>query len=254
MAYAITGRTSPSSAESGYEPPGSQTGIVSPTFKSWQSKKLAKQITYNPKKAKQILTKAGFKLNNGVFETKSGKPLSFTMINISGYTDWIQSASIVQDELKAIGIKVTPAEHFRQCLRRRDLQRPLPTRIRRQRGGRADPVLRDAARALLADLRPDRQGGVLELERYSNPEVRQADRPIRNDDEPSKQNSIVEQIEGLMVRDVPVIPVTEAVDWYEYNTRSITGWVTTGNAYAKPSAYADPRLGRRGLTHLKPKG
>ena len=108
MAYAINRPHVAKLGESGYEPPGSQTGIVSPTFKSWQSKKLAKQITYNPKKAKQILTKAGFKLKNGVFQTKSGKPLSFTMINISGYTDWIQSASIVQDELKAIGIKVTP--------------------------------------------------------------------------------------------------------------------------------------------------
>ena len=29
------------------------------------------------------------------------------MLNISGYTDWIASANIVQEELKAIGIKIT---------------------------------------------------------------------------------------------------------------------------------------------------
>ena len=107
MAYAINRPHVAKLGESGYEPPGNQTGIVSPTFKSWLNKKLAKKVAYNPTKAKSILTKAGFKLKNGVFQTKSGKPLSFTMLNISGYTDWIASASIVQDELKAIGIKIT---------------------------------------------------------------------------------------------------------------------------------------------------
>src|SRR5207302_1590858 len=50
---------------------------------------------------------SGFKLKKGFFYTKSGKPLSFTMINIAGYTDWIASAGLVQDELKKIGIKIT---------------------------------------------------------------------------------------------------------------------------------------------------
>src|SRR5438046_10497664 len=46
-------------------------------------------------------------MNGGVFQTKSGKPLSFTMINIGGYSDWVASAQIVAENLKAIGIKVT---------------------------------------------------------------------------------------------------------------------------------------------------
>jgi peptide/nickel transport system substrate-binding protein len=56
-----------------------------------------------------------------------------------------------------------------------------------------------------------------------------------------------------MVRDVPIIPITEGVDFYEYNTKSITGWVTPGNAYAKPSPYEVPDWGVV-LTHLRPKG
>src|SRR5437588_6434282 len=107
MAYAIDRARVSQIGEYGYEPAANQTGIVTPTFKSWLNKGLAKKFSYNPTKAKQILTKAGYKLKGSVFYTKTGKPLSFTMVNIGGYSDWVLSAQIVQQELKAIGIKVT---------------------------------------------------------------------------------------------------------------------------------------------------
>ena len=56
-----------------------------------------------------------------------------------------------------------------------------------------------------------------------------------------------------MVRDVPIIPITEGVDWYQYNTKSLGGWVTKKNAFAKPAAYEVPDWGVM-LLHLKPKG
>jgi peptide/nickel transport system substrate-binding protein len=56
-----------------------------------------------------------------------------------------------------------------------------------------------------------------------------------------------------MVSDVPVIPITESVDWYQYNTKDLSGWVTQQNAYARPSAFENPDWGVV-LLHLKPKG
>jgi peptide/nickel transport system substrate-binding protein len=56
-----------------------------------------------------------------------------------------------------------------------------------------------------------------------------------------------------MVNDVPVIPVTESVDWYQYNTKDLTGWVTTQDKYALPSAFEHPDWGVV-LLHLRPKG
>jgi peptide/nickel transport system substrate-binding protein len=43
-----------------------------------------------------------------------------------------------------------------------------------------------------------------------------------------------------MVTDIPVIPITEGVDWYQYNTKDLTGWVTQSNPYAQPAAYVYP--------------
>ena len=253
MAYAINRPHVAALGESGYEPPGNQTGIVSPTFKSWENKKLANQVTYNPKKAKQILTKAGFKLKNGVFQSKSGQPLSFTMINISGYDDWIASASVVQDELKAIGIKVTTSNissnaydddtfngHFQLAYDGNEAGGPSPYYEMRQElySKNSAPIGKQASS---------------NWERYYNKNVDKLIESYAKTTSLSKQHSIVNQLESAMVKDVPIIPITEGVDFYEYNTKSVTGWVTPKNPYAKPSPYEVPDWGVV-LAHLKPTG
>ena len=43
-----------------------------------------------------------------------------------------------------------------------------------------------------------------------------------------------------MVSDVPIIPVIESVDWFQYDTGTFSGWPTPGNSYAQPSPYAYP--------------
>ena len=34
-----------------------------------------------------------------------------------------------------------------------------------------------------------------------------------------------------------MIPTTESVDWFQYNTADILGWPTPTNPYAEPSPY-----------------
>jgi peptide/nickel transport system substrate-binding protein len=57
------------------------------------------------------------------------------------------------------------------------------------------------------------------------------------------QHNIVDQLEKVMLSQVPVIPVTEAVDWYQYDTQNIGGWVTPSDPYAQPAQYAWPDWG-----------
>ena len=54
-----------------------------------------------------------------------------------------------------------------------------------------------------------------------------------------------------VLADVPVIPVTEEVDWYQYSTSSFTGWATPSDPYAQPAAYNYPDWGQL-LLHLAP--
>jgi peptide/nickel transport system substrate-binding protein len=52
-----------------------------------------------------------------------------------------------------------------------------------------------------------------------------------------------------MLADVPIIPTTESVDWFQYNTSDIQGWPTKDNPYAQPAAYNVPDVEQL-LLHL----
>jgi peptide/nickel transport system substrate-binding protein len=45
-----------------------------------------------------------------------------------------------------------------------------------------------------------------------------------------------------MVDEIPFIPVTEGVDWYQYDTSHFSGWPTQSDAFAQPSPYQAPDL------------
>jgi peptide/nickel transport system substrate-binding protein len=80
-------------------------------------------------------------------------------------------------------------------------------------------------------------------ERYYNKSVDKLIEAYAATTDSAKQHDIIRKLEEAMVNDVPVVPVTEGVDWYQYNTKNISGWVTQGNPYAKPAAYEIPDWG-----------
>ncbi|MGH2908434.1 MAG: ABC transporter substrate-binding protein, partial [Solirubrobacteraceae bacterium] len=69
----------------------------------------------------------------------------------------------------------------------------------------------------------------------------------------SQQVHIIHQIQQIMVKQIPFIPTTEGVDWYQYDSTKIGGWPTQADPYAQPSPYAFPDDGQV-VTHLYPTG
>ena len=253
ISYAIDRQRVSQIGEYGYQPAANQTGIVTPTFSSWLKPGLDKVYDYDPNKAKQVLTDAGYKLKGGLFYTPSGKPLSFTMINIGGYSDWVASAQIVAQELKQVGIEVTAQNlssttydnnvytgNYELAYDGNEAYGPTPYYELRN-------ILYSPASAPIGKV------AASNWERYSNPDVDKLINEYATTTNLQEQKSIVGQIEEAMINDVPVIPVTEGVDWYQYNTGTLAGWVTKGSPYAQPAAYATPDWGVVAL-HLKPKG
>jgi peptide/nickel transport system substrate-binding protein len=253
IAYAIDRSRVAQIGEYGYQPAANQTGIVTPTFSSWVKPGLDKVYGYDPQKAIAILKGAGFKMSGGVFHTGSGKALSFSMVNIGGYSDWVASAQIVAQELKAVGIEVKAENlssttydndvytgHYQLAYDGNEAYGPSPYYELRNE-------LYSAGSAPIGKI------AASNWERYSNPVVDKAIKQYADTTDQATQKKIVWQLEEAMIRDVPIIPVTEGVDWYQYNTKTLGGWVTQQDPYAQPAAYAVPDWGVVAL-HLAPRG
>jgi peptide/nickel transport system substrate-binding protein len=253
MAYAIDRKKVSEIGEYGYEPPSNQTGIVTPTFESWLDPKLAHVYDYNPQKAIQTLQAAGYKKKGNLFYTPQGKPLSFRIINIGGYSDWVASVQVIQKQLAAVGIKITPENLSSTTYDADNYNGKFQLSYNGNESGGPAPYYELRQILYSKNSAPIGKPAATNWERYENPATDRLIEQYAATADPATQHEIVRKLQEVMVNEVPVIPVTEGVDWYQYNTRDLTGWVTPDNPYAQPAAYVNPDWGVV-LLNLKPKG
>jgi peptide/nickel transport system substrate-binding protein len=254
MAYAIDRPRVSQIGESGYEPPSNQTGIVTPTFSTWLDSSEAAAFggyKYDPAKAVQILTKAGFKKNSsGIFVSPSGQELSFSVLNQGGFSDWVASMQIIQADLKAVGIAITPVNLAGTDFDTRVYDGDFQLAYDSETGG-PTPYFELRQWLCSCNTAPIGKTASTNWERYSSPATDKLLGEYGATTSPTLQRSIVDKLEEVMLKDVPVIPVTESVDWYQYDTAAFSGWETPSDPYAQPAAYDTPDMGIT-LLHLKP--
>jgi peptide/nickel transport system substrate-binding protein len=246
MAYAIDRPQVSKIGEYSYEPGSNQTGIVLPTFSKWYDSGLAAKYgnaySYNPSKAISILKAAGYKRgSNGIFE-KDGKSLSFTMVNNGGFSDWVAAVNVVQANLKAVGIQVTP-DNLSDTTFLSDVEEGHYQLAYNWDVGGPGPYYELRELLYSPNGAPIGKAASSNFERYANKATDALIDQYAATTSSAVQHNVVDQLEKVMLSDVPVIPVTEAVDWYQYDTQHIGGWVTPSNPYAQPAQYAWPDWG-----------
>jgi peptide/nickel transport system substrate-binding protein len=245
ISYAINRSQVSTIGEDGYWPPANQTGIVTPTFTSVQDQAAVSQwgTAYDPAKAKALLKQAGYHLgSDGVMVNAAGQRLAFTVVNNSGFSDWVASVQVIQQNLAAVGISVTPRN-----LSANDFDNDLYTG-KFQLGYYDQQIFGPSPWYELnnwlnsANTAPVGQTAGSNYERYSNPAtdalLNQYTATAASDT--ATQQSILNKIQEVMVTQVPIIPVVEAVDWFQYDSGSFSGWPTASNPYAQPAAYNYP--------------
>jgi len=246
MAYAIDRPAVSAIGESGYEPPSNQTSIVKPTFSSWydssQAAAYGNAYTYDPAKAISILEAAGYKRgSNGIF-AKDGKSLSFTIINNGGFSDWVAAVNVVETNLKAVGISITP-DNLSNTTWLADLYTGRYQLAYSWDSGGPTPYYELRALLYSPNTAPIGTSAADDWERYINHTTDGLFEQYASTTSTAVQHTVIDELQKIMLDDVPVIPVTEAVDWYQYDTQSIGGWVTPSDPYAQPDQYAVPDWG-----------
>jgi peptide/nickel transport system substrate-binding protein len=244
FAYGIDRQRVSKIGESGYQPAANQTGIVLPTYKQWYDSAADQQAGYSADatKAGQALAQAGY---------GPAHPLTLHVITISGYTDWDASLQEIKQELAPLGIQLSiddlAGDTFNDRLQKGDFDLAYWSQV-----GGAGPYYELRQILYGANSAPLGQNAASNYERYSNPAVDKALDDFGQADE-ATQHQLLSTVQQAMLRDLPVIPTTESVQWYEYNTSSFTGWPTEQDQYALPAPWQFPD-NEQVLLHLAPKG
>ncbi|MGI9008032.1 MAG: ABC transporter substrate-binding protein [Streptosporangiaceae bacterium] len=255
MAYAINRGQASKLGEFGYEPASNQAGIVTPTFSKWldtsQAAGFGNNYAYNPAKAISILTKAGFTKGSDGIMAKGGQKLSFTLINNGGFSDWVNAVNVITADLKAVGIHISVQDLSSTSYEAKLYAGQYQLGYGAETGG-PSPYFELRQWLYSANSAPIGTAAGSNFERYSSKATDALINQFPGTTNPAQQQQIVSKLELVMLQDVPVIPVTEAVDWFQYDTSKFTGWPTPSNPYAQPAPYSYPDWAQL-LMHLTPK-
>jgi len=244
IAYSIDRDAVSKKGEHGYEPAGNQTGVLSPTFDSWIDKTQSDKYGYkfDPTKAAALLTQAGYtKGSSGIYQDASGKKLSFSIINIAGYTDWVASVQVIQDNLKQVGIEIKEQDlshdDYFNKLFNGQFQLAYGS-LSTSPGPNPYYELRNTLYSKTSAAIGETASG--DYQRWTDATTDKLIEDFGSTTDSSEQHKIMKQIQGIMLEEVPVIPVTESVAWYQYSTKGFAGWPTKDDAYAAPAPWNIP--------------
>jgi len=218
--------------EGGQQPAANQTGIVVPTFQKYYDQAAVAAAGYdkpNPDKAKAVLAGLGYTPAN---------PLELTIITITGYTDWDASLAVVKQQLKPVGIDLTVADLAQQTFDDRLYNGNFDLAYYGQAGG---PTPYYELRQMLysKNSAPIGKPASFNYERYLDKEVDALFDQYPSADE-AGQVEIIKKVGAAVLRDIPIIPTTESVNWFQYNTADIAGWPTENDPYCQPAAFNVP--------------
>jgi peptide/nickel transport system substrate-binding protein len=242
MAYAIDRNRVSLIGEYGYEPAANQTGIVVPTFAGWQDKAAAAKFnySYNPAKATALLEQAGAKKNGSGVYVLNGKPLSFDVINVGGNTDWVSSLEVIASEMKAVGIGINIDNLSQTDYVNKAYNGQFQLLYDTPPSAGPSPYYELRETLCSCNTAPIGKVASSNYERWQDPQTDALFKQFEATTDSATQHAVINKLQAIMLENVPVIPVTEGVAWYQYSTAKFAGWPTQQNAYASPAPYNWP--------------
>ena len=235
IAYALDRTQIAAIGEQGEEQAANQTGVITPTFNAFLNASALASSGYstpNTAKATQLLAEAGYSTSH---------PLSLTVKNTTGYSDWDADLQVAKQELAAIGINLTTVDEanntFTSDLDNGNFQLAFY-------GPPGGPTPYNELHLMLDSANYAAVGTAAQGDygRYKNSTVDGLFGQYAAATSLAGQEQAMEQIETYMINDVPLIPVVEAVDWFQYSTADLQGWPSASDPYAQPAPWNYPDL------------
>jgi len=231
MSLAVSRSVLGTEGEAGLENPVTNaTGLTLPTFSAWSAPvaNMTISATGNAAAAEQVLEKAGFtKGSNGIFQ-KGGKPVAITIISPSAYTDMSEVDSIAAQEMKAAGIDATFQGISVNAWNADVADGDFSVTEHWSNGGITPYNMYDG---WLDSSLASGTAATGDYERLNDPAINADLATLAGAETVAQQTAALVPIEQYVAANLPIIPLTTAAEWFEYNSQNYTGWPTQANPY-----------------------
>ena len=225
------------SGEAGFEQPASPTGLIPGQEKYLDPKYNGVLPTFpaaSSSQADQILASAGFtKGSDGIYADSHGHKLSFSVTVPGDYSDYVADLMIAQQNLQAAGIALSLNKVSDDAFR---TDRATGKFQLLMTGSFFGPTPYYFLEPLLHSTHIGGANGT-DWSQWKDAKTDQLLDQIAASTDQSVQVADIQQLTDTMANDLPVIPVLDAVQFFEYSTKNWTGWPTPQNLYAVGSAY-----------------
>ena len=237
----------------GYPTLNQDPGLMGELYKSWADPSIAadfgKFATYDEAAAAALLDEAGYvdKDGDGMRDNPDGTKIAFSIIVPASWTDWIDTVNIAVDNMKAVGIDAkieTPEEAvWTQNLI----------------DGKFDAAINSLPAAASpyypykrAFTSADKGKTRFTSQRWFNADVEKLIGEFTHTADLEKQKEIMNKAQRIVAENLPLTPVFNNPNWYQYNTTRFTGWSMEENPFANPSITNNNRARLLNLMALQP--
>ncbi|TDW19500.1 ABC transporter substrate-binding protein [Kribbella kalugense] len=241
--------------EAGYFYPKieSVTGIPTPAGESFIAPEYKdKNHSVDLDGAKKELSDAGFKLEGDVLKDPTGKPVTITLTDPAGWSDYQTDLEIIKDNLSTIGIKATIDKANQDAWFKNIDTGNFDAAMHWTNGG-ATPF--DIYQNIMDGkiLKPVGKAGVSgNYGRFNSPEATKALDQYANAADDATRTAALNTLQKIMVEQMPVIPTSASNVGGLYSTKNWVGWPDEQNQYgpAQPTQQNALQI----ILNLKPAG
>ena len=236
MDLVINRQTIVTEGEDGYFYPlvTSVTGLPAPAGTPFLASQYAGQNEANSvAQAKSVLTQAGFKYSGSTLETAAGKPVTITVTDPAGWSDFDTDLTLIQSDFQSIGIATTINEDDANTWSTDIADGDFQAALRWTNSGATPYSLYEQIMdgALLEPIGTSANGN---FGRFSDPAATAALQQYANASSASARTAALNTIEQIMVQQVPMVPIMAGNAGAEYSTKNWVGWPSASNPYAPP--------------------
>jgi peptide/nickel transport system substrate-binding protein len=220
-----------SEGEAGLENPVTNaTGLTLPTFNAWSGPIASQTVsaTGSATTAAGILAKAGYKKDSAGFYALNGKEVDVTLVSPSAYTDYAAVGAMVAQELKSAGINANFQGLTVTAWNADMADGNFELAEHWSNNGLTPYNLYDN---WLNSSLATGNNATGDYERLKDANVDAALAKLAGDQTVTQQTSDLVPIETYVAQNLPVIPITTASEWFEYNSQRFVGWPTQQNPY-----------------------